>query len=281
MRSCKQGDGNNSSSALVNELLHHKTRSYSCRFIANGPTTSAARFASTIHGLSSEAVTGVLPSTERKSASRLSARSKPSECCCRHRHASPEGINLQEHFYGRSFITYDLALNPTRTTAWGAVDPFGHNRILVLKVPHSLTSGVPGTRYDASVLDVPPARRNAIRTLSESSVPVPVDSNAVVEAILEGASYCATGGTALDRRPARSDGRSGTGFPFHAEWQQPAEREKALTQSLPRHHQGRRVARYSTRPRRTLRRDVRLLTSTFPPARSGLSAASNPSCSAR
>lgn len=92
-----------------------------------------------------------------------------------------EGVNLQEHF--TAVIHYDLAWNPTRhEQREGRVDRFGQPRDIV----RTVTYYGEDNRIDGIVLDVLLRKHDAIRTATGVSVPVPGDSNALVEAVMEG-----------------------------------------------------------------------------------------------
>jgi len=92
-----------------------------------------------------------------------------------------EGINLQDHF--DAVIHYDLSWNPTRhEQREGRVDRFGQ--------PHStvrlFTYYGMDNQIDGIVLDVLLRKHKQIKSSLGISVPVPADTEAVVEAIFEG-----------------------------------------------------------------------------------------------
>lgn len=92
-----------------------------------------------------------------------------------------EGINLQEHF--NAVIHYDLSWNPTRhEQREGRVDRFGQPSPKV----RVLTYYGVDNQIDGLVLDVLLRKHRTIRSSLGISVPVPVDTNAVMDAILEG-----------------------------------------------------------------------------------------------
>ncbi len=92
-----------------------------------------------------------------------------------------EGVNLQDHF--QAVIHYDLAWNPTRhEQREGRVDRFGQKRDIVKAV----TIYGRNNRIDGIVLDVLLRKHRAIREATGVSVPVPDESDSVVEALLEG-----------------------------------------------------------------------------------------------
>jgi len=92
-----------------------------------------------------------------------------------------EGINLQEGF--DAVVHYDLSWNPTRhEQREGRVDRYGQ-RCREVKV---VTLYGSNNAIDGIVLSVLLRKHKAIRDSLGISVPVPVNSNAVLEAILEG-----------------------------------------------------------------------------------------------
>ena len=125
------------------------------------------------------AVTGKLPAEEREDrVNELAAQARrvlvATDCLS-------EGINLQRGF--DAVVHYDLAWNPTRhEQREGRVDRYGQPQPTVA-VATLYGSDNP---VDGLVLEVLLRKHERIRTALGFSVPVPVDSNAVLEAILEG-----------------------------------------------------------------------------------------------
>lgn len=92
-----------------------------------------------------------------------------------------EGINLQEQF--DAVFHYDLSWNPTRhEQREGRVDRYGQRKGKVRVVTYYGLDN----RIDGIVLDVLLRKHKQIRKSLGISVPVPVDTNAIVEAIFEG-----------------------------------------------------------------------------------------------
>lgn len=92
-----------------------------------------------------------------------------------------EGINLQDHF--DAVIHYDLSWNPTRhEQREGRVDRFGQPQPKV----RMLTYFGMDNQIDGIVLDVLLRKHRQIKSSLGISVPVPADTEAVVEAIFEG-----------------------------------------------------------------------------------------------
>ncbi len=125
------------------------------------------------------AVTGELPAEEREDRVNELARNErrvlvATDCLS-------EGINLQRGF--DAVVHYDLAWNPTRhEQREGRVDRYGQPQPTVAVA----TLYGADNPVDGLVLDVLLRKHERIRSALGFSVPVPVDSNAVLEAILEG-----------------------------------------------------------------------------------------------
>jgi superfamily II DNA or RNA helicase len=167
-----------------------------------------------------DAVTGNLPADERKArVEELSNRDRrvlvATDCLS-------EGINLQRGF--DAVVHYDLAWNPTRhEQREGRVDRYGQPQPTVA----AATLYGQDNPIDGLVLDVLLRRHERIRSLLGFSVPVPVDSNAVLEAILEGI---------LLKRPKNQQAEDQLVFfeelvkpkkdELHREWDRAAEAEK-------------------------------------------------------
>ena len=91
-----------------------------------------------------------------------------------------EGVNLQDGF--TAVLHYDLAWNPTRhEQREGRVDRFGQ----VAPTVRTVTYYGADNRIDGVVLDVLIRRHEAIKRSTGVSVPVPVDSATVMNAIWE------------------------------------------------------------------------------------------------
>jgi superfamily II DNA or RNA helicase len=155
-----------------------------CRFIATAEYLAGALRERLGKGVAIEAVTGILPPAEREAriealaAGARAAGLKPvlvaTDCLS-------EGINLQEHF--DAVVHYDLSWNPTRHEQRdGRVDRYGQTSARV----RILTYYGLDNRIDGIVLDVLLRKHRAIRSSLGYSVPMPLDTNAVVEALLEG-----------------------------------------------------------------------------------------------
>jgi superfamily II DNA or RNA helicase len=149
-----------------------------CRFIPTAHYVADALRAK-LKGVTVEAVTGELPPAEREQ--RVLELGEAGKRVLVATDCLSEGINLQEHF--DAVVHYDLSWNPTRHEQRdGRVDRYGQKRDPI----RVLTYFGSDNRIDGIVLDVLLRKHNAIRDSLGISVPVPVDSNAVLEAIMEG-----------------------------------------------------------------------------------------------
>jgi len=125
------------------------------------------------------AVTGTLPPVEREE--RILQLSQFPDRVLVATDCLSEGINLQEYF--DAVIHYDLSWNPTRhEQREGRVDRFGQPKDKV----RVLTYYGRDNQIDGIILDVLLRKHKQIRNSLGISVPVPMDSNTVVEAIFEG-----------------------------------------------------------------------------------------------
>jgi hypothetical protein len=125
------------------------------------------------------AVTGQLPPAEREERVIQLAKSPQRVLVCTD--CLSEGINLQEHF--NAVFHYDLSWNPTRhEQREGRVDRFGQASPKV-KV---LTYYGKDNSIDSIVLDVLINKHRTIRNTLGISVPVPLDTERVVEAVFGG-----------------------------------------------------------------------------------------------
>ena len=92
-----------------------------------------------------------------------------------------EGINLQEHF--DAVLHYDLSWNPTRhEQREGRVDRYGQPQPTV----RMLTYYGIDNQIDGVVLDVLLRKHKTIRSSLGISVPVPGNTNEVVQALMQG-----------------------------------------------------------------------------------------------
>ncbi|MDO9530029.1 MAG: helicase-related protein [Syntrophales bacterium] len=149
-----------------------------CRFIATAEYV-ANELRKSLSGVEVIAVTGKLPPKERELRVAKLGESKKRVLVCTD--CLSEGINLQKKF--DSVFHYDLTWNPTRhEQREGRVDRFGQGSKEVRVVTYYGTDN----QIDGIVLEVLIKKHKKIRSSTGISVPVPVDTNQVIEAIFEG-----------------------------------------------------------------------------------------------
>ncbi|MGW5557049.1 helicase-related protein [Micromonospora sp. NPDC003944] len=169
-----------------------------------------------------EAVTGTLPPPER--VERIDdLTSRPGRHVLVATDCLSEGVNLQEHF--QAVVHYDLAWNPTRhEQREGRVDRFGQRRNYVRAVTlYGMDNGI-----DGIVLDVLIRKHRTIARQTGVAVPVPEQSDSVLQALVEGV---------LLRRDEPDQlafdldlGLAARRDALHRDWESAAEREsKVLT----------------------------------------------------
>ena len=183
-----------------------------CRFI---PTAEylAAELRKKLKDATIEAVTGTLPPKEREDrVNQLGTSAKRVLVCT---DCLSEGINLQHLF--NAVVHYDLSWNPTRhEQREGRVDRYGQASRKV----RALTYYGIDNQIDGVVLDVLLRKHKAIRTSLGVSIPLPTDSEQVIQAVFEGMLLKGkkrdTGPTLFDDLPPEID----------QQWQSATEREK-------------------------------------------------------
>jgi superfamily II DNA or RNA helicase len=224
-----------------------------------------------------ECVTGMLPPAERsKRIETLGEQVGPrvlvaTDCLS-------EGVNLQDQF--QAVVHYDLAWNPTRhEQREGRVDRFGQVRDVV----RAVTLYGLDNQIDGIVLEVLLRKHKAIRKATGVSVPVPDDSEAVVEALMEGlllrgADWVQeTLDLGLDEKRAELD----------REWESAAERERKAVTKYAQHgiHPEEVAAEVEeiranlgthTQVREFVESSLRSLNSTVRPTEHGFTATHNP-----
>jgi hypothetical protein len=149
-----------------------------CRFI---PTAEyvAAELRKKLKGVTVEAVTGTLPPKEREDRVTALGTCERRVLVCTD--CLSEGINLQHLF--NAVVHYDLSWNPTRhEQREGRVDRYGQPSPVV----RALTYYGIDNQIDGVVLDVLLRKHKAIRTSLGVSVPLPTDSEQVIQAVFEG-----------------------------------------------------------------------------------------------
>ena len=150
-----------------------------CRFIPTAHYVADALRKALPSKVTVGAVTGELPPDEREARVEAlgSARQRVLVCT----DCLSEGINLQDNF--DAVLHYDLSWNPTRhEQREGRVDRYGQPKPVV----RTLTFYGQDNPVDGIVLQVLLRKHAAIRSQLGINVPVPMDTNAVTEAIFEG-----------------------------------------------------------------------------------------------
>lgn len=150
-----------------------------CRFIPTAEYVAEALRKALGKKVEVAAVTGMLPPDEREERVLQLALAKQHVLVCTD--CLSEGINLQAHF--NAVIHYDLSWNPTRhEQREGRVDRYGQPQ----KKVRVLTYYGTDNQIDGIVLNVLLRKHRSIRNSLGISVPVPANTEMVVEAIFEG-----------------------------------------------------------------------------------------------
>jgi superfamily II DNA or RNA helicase len=189
-----------------------------CRFI---PTAEyvADELRKKLRGVEVVAVTGNLPPDEREARIHQLARSEKRVLVCTD--CLSEGINLQDNF--DAVIHYDLSWNPTRhEQREGRVDRYGQEKPKV----RVLTYYGLDNQIDGIVLNVLISKHKKIRSSLGISVPVPVDTDQVIEAIFEGLLLRSKKGTAEEQMLLFEDFMKPKKEQLYGQWDAATEREK-------------------------------------------------------
>jgi superfamily II DNA or RNA helicase len=150
-----------------------------CRFIPTADYVAAELRQRLPKNIEIASITGLLPPAEREERIAQLAESPSRVLVCTD--CLSEGINLQEHF--DAVLHYDLSWNPTRhEQREGRVDRYGQKK----KTVRVLTYYGVDNQIDGVVLDVLLRKHKTIRSSLGISVPVPVNTEQVIEAIFEG-----------------------------------------------------------------------------------------------
>ncbi|MBZ5505145.1 MAG: DEAD/DEAH box helicase [Acidobacteriia bacterium] len=184
-----------------------------CRFIPTAEYVASALRAELPRGTAVAAVTGLLPPDDREARVQELAKAERRVLVCTD--CLSEGINLQDSF--DAVLHYDLSWNPTRhEQREGRVDRYGQASQTVRVVTYYGTDN----QIDGIVLEVLLKKHKTIRSSLGISVPVPVDTEKVMTALLHGALLRGDGNQlALDF--ASHDRET-----LEAEWEKAADREK-------------------------------------------------------
>ncbi len=172
--------------------------------------------------LTIEAVTGLLPPSER--VARIEELGEQPRRILIATDCLSEGINLQEHF--DAVIHYDLSWNPTRhEQREGRVDRYGQPKPEI----RVLTLYGRDNQIDGIVLDVLLRKHRAIRSSLGISVPVPVSSEDVIEAVFEGLLLRGhdAGASQAQLLPGFEEYFQPQRDAVHEKWDQASDREKA------------------------------------------------------
>lgn len=189
-----------------------------CRFI---PTAEyvAEELRKKLRNVEVAAVTGKLPPDEREERVNQLAGSQHRVLVCTD--CLSEGINLQDHF--DAVIHYDLSWNPTRhEQREGRVDRYGQEKPKV----RVLTYYGLDNQIDGIVLNVLISKHKKIRSSLGISVPVPVDTDQVIEAIFEGLLLRGKKGTPEDQMLLFEDFMKPKKEQLYDQWDAATEREK-------------------------------------------------------
>jgi superfamily II DNA or RNA helicase len=204
---------------LVKELIKDGYRPILfCRFIPTAEYVAEA-LRKSLKGVEVASVTGTLSPDERELRVAQLAESEKRVLVCTD--CLSEGINLQQGF--DAVIHYDLSWNPTRhEQREGRVDRFGQKTSKV----RVLTYYGVDNQIDGIVLDVLLRKHRTIRSSLGISVPVPVDTEKVVEAIFEGL-LLKSKPSALDNYlPGFEEYMKPTREDLYGKWDAVTEREK-------------------------------------------------------
>lgn len=149
-----------------------------CRFIDTAHYV-AEQLRGRLKGVEVQAVTGTLPPAEREA--RVLGLMEKEKRVLVATDCLSEGINLQQGF--DAVVHYDLSWNPTRhEQREGRVDRYGQDADTVFVRTMYGTDN----QIDGIVLDVLLKKHKRIRSSLGISVPVPADSDEVIDAIFEG-----------------------------------------------------------------------------------------------
>lgn len=150
-----------------------------CRFISTAQYVAAELRGRLGAGVEVQAVTGRLPPDEREG--RVEKLAKHEKRVLVATDCLSEGINLQHWF--SAAVHYDLSWNPTRhEQREGRVDRYGQASPTVRVVTYYGRNNP----VDGHVIRVLLRKHRAIRSALGVSVPVPIDSQDVVSALIEG-----------------------------------------------------------------------------------------------
>jgi len=174
-----------------------------------------------------EAITGNLPPAEREL--RIGAMAASEQRVLVATDCLSEGINLQDLF--DAVLHYDLPWNPTRLEQRkGRVDRFGQAAPTVaVATYYGADNGI-----DQIVLDVLLRKHRAIRNTLGVSIPVPGDTNAVIEAVAESL-LMAEAGPVEEMLPGMEEYVKPKTAELVLEWDRAADREQQSRRLFAQH----------------------------------------------
>ncbi|MCC6457079.1 MAG: DEAD/DEAH box helicase [Caldilineaceae bacterium] len=194
-----------------------------CRFIATAEYVAGQLGAALPKSIEVASVTGLLSPAERQQ--RVEELADHTQRVLVATDCLSEGINLQNSF--NAVVHYDLSWNPTRhEQREGRVDRYGQPSATV----RTLTYYGVDNQIDGVVLDVLLRKHRNIRTSLGISVPVPSNTNDVVQALLEGlmlrGSHRESSRGQLSFTELSGDFAAEIYRDLHTEWDNATEREK-------------------------------------------------------
>jgi superfamily II DNA or RNA helicase len=205
---------------LVKELLQDGYRPILfCRFIPTAEYVARELRQRLPKDVEVVAVTGTLPPADREARVLDLAQATRRVLVCTD--CLSEGINLQDDF--DAVMHYDLSWNPTRhEQREGRVDRYGQPRSTVRVLTYYGTDNP----IDGMVIDVLIRKHQTIRSSLGISVPVPVETDTIIEAIFEsllmreqaGSTQPLLPGLDAYLQPRRDD--------LHRQWEDAANRER-------------------------------------------------------
>jgi superfamily II DNA or RNA helicase len=200
-----------------------------CRFIDTADYVARRLREALGKNIAVDSVTGTLPPHERESRIAALAASPQHVLICTD--CLSEGINLQSDF--DAVVHYDLCWNPTRhEQREGRVDRFGQKATEV----RVLTFYGRDNPIDGVILDVLLRKHKSIKSDLGVSVAVPSSSEAVAEALFEGALFRERTGTSyeqltLDFKVSTQSRKQA----LHREWEDARDKEKASRSRYAQH----------------------------------------------
>jgi helicase-like protein len=165
------------------------------------------------------AVTGTLPPADRKARVLTLTQAPRRVLVCTD--CLSEGINLQDHF--DAVMHYDLSWNPTRhEQREGRVDRYGQPRPTVRVLTYYGTDNP----IDGMVIDVLIRKHTTIRNSLGISVPVPVATDTIIEAIFESLLMREQAGATQPLLPGLDAYLQPKRDALYSQWEDAADRER-------------------------------------------------------